>query len=270
MASPSERNLNRLREALGRDYVDPLGSGRESRTRSELLRGEGPPSDVTAPEDQDMWGDLPPPEYVNGLRFIRQSSKSDRAVKRPDLYSEFYGDAPAGSTRVAGMQWIPTHVSDGGETFGDLVVAFARPSKTSGNQFYVYTQLTNDQWLEVQSSDSYGRAINRLTSSHAYHALSDSDSSRYKTLHEKSNGGEPWENWIFEIGDFGRSGDLNYSITWDPGLASIREKGAAARRKAKELSKKTRAQARKDRKSGDRMGTRNLSLDYTPNDQEDY
>ena len=147
MASPSERNLNRLREALGRDYVDPLRPSKESRTRSELLRGEGPPSDVTAPEDQDMWeedggGDgegggslltgLPDPEDNDYLSWIQQSTVYNNdegepallaasstgelisvvpAVKRPDLYPGFYGGARRmESTRVAAMQWIPTYV----------------------------------------------------------------------------------------------------------------------------------------------------------------
>lgn len=273
--------LSQMRSALGRRYRDPSVPGREERTRSDILRETGTiPSDVTAPADQDMWEEeedqgasesieipLPPPEYVNNIRFIPQSGKSSRRVARPDKYPEFYGAAPGASTRVAGMQWIPTSAVSG-SVVGDVVCAFARPSKSNPKPFYVYENITDDQWASIQSTDSYGRHIRTLAS---YHVLTDLDKENYKRLHIKSNNGDPWEDWIFEKTAFLTLRILNESETWDEGKPSIREVGRESSRKSRASSKATRAQARKERKEGgSNWGNRTRSIDYNPENRNDY
>lgn len=275
-ASGRER-LDRIRRELGRDYVDPTLPSRESRTRSELLREEGPPSDVTAPSEPDMWDEedkeraLPPPEY-NGRKYIAQSTKSMRATRRPDKYPEFWGSGPKQSTRVAGMQWIPVLVS-GKDAIGDLVVAFARPSASTGNRFYVYEKLTRPQWESISSSNSIGKDIKAFEGEHPYRPFEfGSDDSNYKELHARSGEeGTPWDDWLFELTFALRSGEGNYSETWSSMREAVSEAGRESSRKAKEASKKTRAAARQDRKEGgSRRDNRSVSLDYQPPDRNDY
>lgn len=233
---------------------------------------------------------LPPPEYVNGLKFIAQSSASLRPVKRPDLYPEFYEKAPTESTRVAGMQWIPTLISGSGpindssdsdvisgtisqavsgSVLGDLVVAFAR-RKTS-TEFYVYETVDDTSWKSIQATKSYGKTINSLTSNNPYHKFSSSDEDRYKKLHMTSNEGAPWTDWIFEITSFGREGALNYSSGWTETGEFKKKAGRKSTKEAKELSKKTRAAERARRaEGGSRWNTRSLSSDYQPPERDDY
>ena len=264
---PGRERLNRIRRELGREYID---SSRESRTRSELLREEGPPTDVTAPEDQDMWR-LPPPEY-NGRKYIAQSTKSIKATRRPDKYPEFWGAGPKQSTRAAGMQWIPVIASDTSVT-GDLVVAFARPSKSSGTTFYVYKNLDKLKWEAVSTDSSIGRAIGALEGGHPYRPFQfGSDDVRYKELHSNSGeDGKPWDDWLFEVTSFFRSGEDNYSETWSALKEEVSKAGRESTKKAREASKKTRSAARQAREEGgSRWDTRSLSLDYQPPGGDDY
>jgi hypothetical protein len=240
MASPSERNLNRLREALGRDYVDPLGSGRESRTRSELLRGEGPPSDVTAPEDQDMWEEepevratLPVPQYLSDLPYILDAQDmTGRNPKRVDLYSENYGQGSQRSTRIRRMQWIPTAIS-GDLVIGDIIVDFARYSDNKPKEFYVYVDVASSQWegYHHQEGVSLGRFIGSLGN---YHTLSGEDRTKYMELHAATKDGEPWSDWIWDV----PAGALGIK-SWDDKKAIKKSSASASKKRAKASSKAT-------------------------------
>jgi hypothetical protein len=235
---PGADKLNRIREALGRRPNDPLLPSRESRTRSELLGYYGPPSDVTAPADQDMWDTpsslsggmsggggiddtdltaLPEPEMVlpypdYSLRTITQSRKSVRATKRPDLPPSqrylrsstvddgiFYGAAREGqSTRVWSMQWIPTFAYDD-DVVGDLLVAFARRDR-GGIPLYVYLGVDKASWEDIKNAESFGRAIGALSN---YHRFESGEGDKYRELHRATHvlpdgSREPWVDWIFD------------------------------------------------------------------------
>ena len=171
---------------------------------------------------------LPPPEYK---RRITQSRRSSRAVKRPDLYSEFYDAAGAEqSTRVWAMQWVPT-AAIGELVMGDLLVVFARTTGVNGGRIFVYTDVVRGVWEQISEySASYGKAIGNLPH---YHVLEDHDKLRYRTLHAKTDEGMPWEDWIWDKEDVWAGGRPdNESGTYSAARAAIR-KTSAARRAAK-------------------------------------
>lgn len=149
-----------------------------------------------------------------------------RATARPDLYEGFYGEGPSRSTRVQAYQWIPTTMVDPGpdidldsdgyqkamlygydatkndSLYGDLLVAFARPSKTQETlpqgSLYVYRDNPESVWNMFKKSNSLGRAIKLLSGGNPY---VDSDGERYKDIHKDTidpETDEPWAMWIFD------------------------------------------------------------------------
>lgn len=253
--SEGRRRLDRLRQELGLDYIDPNAPGRETRTRSELLGYEEPTvGGVTAPPDQDMWSEedkegekkeekednrLPYPEYK---RDIKQSRRSSRAVRRPDLYPEFYDSAGyEQSTRIWAMQWIPVMANED-LVLGDLLVVFARTTGINGGKIFVYPDIIKGKWIDItEFSSSYGRAIGSLS---PYHVFSEHDKMRYQTLHAKTDDGMPWEDWIWDkeaVWAGGRPDNESGTYTYERAAAraeSARLRNAA--RKAKSAAAKAR------------------------------
>ena len=194
---------------------------------------------------------FPEPDYT--LDHIRQSTGSLRAVKRPDLYDDFYGRARnRESTRVYGMQWIPTFANED-IVMGDLLVAFARATGINGGSIYVYVNVSQEQWLYIRHEcESFGKEISKL--SH-YHVFSTDDRLKYEAIHAKTDGGKPWTLWIWDDSAKWSSGrQPNESANWDPSLArgggggGRRVGGAEATKRAREASKAGRREAREERR----------------------
>lgn len=185
-----------IRQALR--YV----SGEDAPTETEFGAAEKPPMV------------LPPPEYID---YIPQSSRPGYVkTKRPDRFERygFYFGGPNSSTRVHAAQWIPTFIgggNDGGEsllqpemygyrsegagTYGDILVAFARPSKNQAHSLYVFENNSEQTWNSFKSAYSLGRAVGILTGGRSYREV---DGERYKDLHKNTtDGGAPYDNWIF-------------------------------------------------------------------------
>lgn len=208
------RKLDRLRQELGLDYVDPGLPGRETRTRGELLRESGPAADVFSPGYTDMWdeedvedgtasalADLAQPSeviivdqaYPYTATKVKPKSAAGTSYARPDLVPEAYGKGRSNkSTRVWGIQWIPT--STGGDEadqlVGDVLVAFARPSKSQVHALYVYASNPWHSWTAFRGAVSFGRAVRILGNGRPYEA---SDGTSYRGLHPAVTD----DNWIF-------------------------------------------------------------------------
>jgi hypothetical protein len=148
---------------------------------------------------------LPVPEYID---FISQASGIGlgKSYPRPDLVPTFYNEGPDKSTRVHAMQYIatsketPFNFSVLGTaqatptSNGDILVAFARPSKGKSTLF-VYKNKNYLQWSALKSSTSLGKFVKSLGSAEPYN---ESMGTRYKDLHKNTmDGGSPYDNWIF-------------------------------------------------------------------------
>lgn len=163
---------------------------------------------------------LPIPEYVD---YIEQAEKRGLAVptSRPDRYEKYgyYNQGPSRSTRVHAMQWVPTAITnqltntdideslygqsaafkgfglDSAGVFGDILIAFARPSNVQAHGLYVYQHNADSVWEALKSSTSLGKFLNRLNGGRPYR---DSDGERYKELHKNTmDGAYPYDYWIF-------------------------------------------------------------------------
>lgn len=191
---------------------------------------------------------LPPPEYVLSYQnWVNQSTKGKKSV-RPDLYESNYGSGSKQSTRVFGMQWIPTFIS-GELVIGDMVVAFAR-APLSGGKFYVYEDISSFLWSQYRDAEdvSLGRFVGSLGN---YHILTDGDESKYKKLHKNTKGGLPWDDWIFDAAGFYLSG--RYPNSTELGEVAKKYSSSGATKRAKEMSKA----GRKERKAtGERLPSR--------------
>ena len=173
-----------------------------------------------APEEAPPEVALPMPEY---LSQIDQADSVGIAVStsRPDRYEKYgyYNQGPTKSTRVHAMQWIPTAITNqltnsdidealSGQSarfkgfelssagvFGDILIAFARPSNVQAHSLYVYEHNSEAVWNALKSSRSLGKFVNRLNGGRAYR---DSDGERYKDLHKNTmDDGYPYDYWIF-------------------------------------------------------------------------
>lgn len=208
--------LDRLRSELGRDYAAPGAPGRETRTRSELLQMAGPSSEVFSPGYTDMWdeedsgggegGTAPPTElaqpseviiidqaYPYTATKVKPKSAAGTSYARPDLVPDAYGKGKSNkSTRVWGMQWIPTSMGGSDEDLlvGDVLVAFARPSNVQAHSLYVYMSNPWHSWTAFRGASSFGRAIRLLSGAKPYES---SDGLRYQRLHPTI----AEDNWIF-------------------------------------------------------------------------
>ena len=210
--------LDAISEALGRRYSDPRAPGRETRTRSELLQMEGLSSEVFSPGYPDMWDEedagseeetiaalTGPSEVIiidqaYPFSAVKRKPKSEagKAYARPDLVREAYGQGKSNkSTRVWGMQWIPTATKTtgaGGDEdnllTGDILVAFARPSNVQASSLYVYMSNPWHSWTAFRGATSLGRAIRLLSGARPYEP---GDGVRYQALYPRVPDGD----WIF-------------------------------------------------------------------------
>lgn len=182
---------------------------RAAEEREEEDRRKREEEEDVVPEKEEEIS-LPIPEYVD---FIEQAIGFGlKPAKRPDLDPSFYNEGPDRSTRVHAMQYIATSIPsasfDSGETAlgisdliqstsssnGDILVAFARPSKGKSSLF-VYKNKPYIQWLALKNGSSLGRYVKALGSAEPY---SSSMGAYYKDLHKNTmDGGSPYDNWIF-------------------------------------------------------------------------
>lgn len=165
---------------------------------------------------------LPPPSDVTiidqayGSKVVRRkTARSGLTWKRPDLDVTAYGQGGSmRSTRVWGIQWIPTVVLNEEpflekdisarnslygydlnsltteNTFGDILVAFARPSNLQSNSLYVFSNNAKSTWEAFSTSSSFGRSIRILNGGRPF---KDSDSHKYASLHPTVSD----STWIF-------------------------------------------------------------------------
>ena len=172
----------------------------------EIVTEEAPPEPPAV--------DLPDPSEV--IR-IAQSTTSGRKTRRPDDAfrhgDDYYIAGSTMSTRVQGIQWIPTtYISEsilddrkgmlygyGPGLFGDILVAFARPSKSQSHAIYVFASNTESEWELLRNADSLGRTIQTLSRGRM---LQDADEARYKLLHKGTETKDAWEDWLFDYPEF--------------------------------------------------------------------
>lgn len=212
---------------LGERLSDILAStaGVSGRGDEVLFGGEG-----TATEEEvssalkyvtgDASSALPPPSEVimvaqaQSARISTRGKTRGMSYARPDLDPDAYGKGNERSTRVWAMQWVPTMVMDSrpateddgsGEQYlqgygfelmddsglyGDILVAFARPSNSQKSSLYVYRANTQVAWETFSSSTSLGRSIRLLNGGTPF---SDNDEARYRKAHPLVDD----SNWIF-------------------------------------------------------------------------
>ncbi|CAB4154389.1 hypothetical protein UFOVP629_120 [uncultured Caudovirales phage] len=217
-----EQEAQRLFEESGRR--EQLFRSEEERETDEAILEEEPEYDwtVTVPSGdfeeskiekitETKEKKLPEPEVLD---FIEQSTKGDRETHRPDLYPEYYGAGKKRqSTAVQAMQWVPTSVEElemseladplfkgfpesTGLTqisvVGDLLVAYARPSKsqTTTGTLYIISGVSKELWEAIKNSESFGRSTRGAGFGRLY---SEEDGSRYKSLHPDE------EYWLFNL-----------------------------------------------------------------------
>jgi hypothetical protein len=218
-----EQEAQRLFEESGRR--EQLFRSEEERAYDEaLIEAEEPEYDWTDTSPSDDFEEptieepkevekpkLPEPEVLD---FIEQSTKGKRETHRPDLYPEYYGAAKAiQSTAVQAMQWIPTGMEEVAMTeladpllkglpektditllsvVGDLLVAFARPSKsqTTTGTLYVFSGVSRELWNAIRNSNSFGRSVRSAGVGRLY---SEGDRTRYTELHPEE------EYWLFNL-----------------------------------------------------------------------
>jgi hypothetical protein len=219
-----EQEAQRLFEESGRR--EQLFRSEEERTYDEaLLEAEEPEYDWTDTSDveeivteeappEPPAVDLPDPSEV--IR-IAQSTTSKRQTRRPDDAfrhgDDYYIAGSTMSTRVQGIQWIPTtYINEsilddrkgmlygyGPGLFGDILVAFARPSKSQSHAIYVFASSTESEWELLRNADSLGRTIETLSRGRM---LQDGDEARYKDLHKGTETKDAWEDWLFDYPEF--------------------------------------------------------------------
>lgn len=214
-----EQEAQRLFEESGRR--EQLFRSEEERETDEALLEE----ESDTPEAKTLTLDLPDPSEV--IR-IGQSNNSSRPTSRPDdafrNNNDYYLGGSLTSTRVQGIQWIPTTIVSDSipainnpledrkamaygyapgafETgvFGDILVAFARPSKSQRHAIYVFGGNSKSQWDSFSSSSTLGRSVRILSGGRL---LQDGDESRYKDLHKATDTKDAWEDWLFNYDEF--------------------------------------------------------------------
>lgn len=174
------------------------------------------PEEIEAPATPT----LPPPSEViiidqaYGTKTPTRGKRAAGTFKRPDLDPSAYSQGSSKSTRVWGIQWIPTLLltqeepaEEGNEArdylygydfkevttanvFGDILVAFARPSNKQGSSLYVFSDNTKGIWESFSGSSSLGRSVRLLNGGRPF---KDSDGAKYTSLHPTVPGG----GWIF-------------------------------------------------------------------------
>lgn len=206
---------DRPKSGLGQRLSEILANTPEYRPEAATaLFGEGsaPSEEPTILSEKPII--LAIPEYID---FIDQApySRSPVRTRRPDAKKKygFYRSGPSTSTRVHAMQWIPTTGGVSNPTdeldrkgllyghfgsqniFGDILIAFARPSNVQSHALYVYENNSEMMWRSLKSSPSLGSQVNYLSGGRPYQ---DADGHRYKELHKDTmDGGYPYDYWIF-------------------------------------------------------------------------
>ena len=202
-----EQEAQRLFEESGRR--EQLFRSEEERETDEALLLE---EESDTPEAKTLTLDLPDPSEV--IR-VEQSIYGNVPTNRPDRKKEYgYYDSNSlerpMSTRVQGIQWIPTSsiaideklLEDpkgmlygyGSGIYGDILVAFARPSKAQSHAIYVFSGNNISNWHVLLGSSSLGRGIKSLSGGKL---LQGSDEARYKEIHGETDTKDAWEEWIF-------------------------------------------------------------------------
>lgn len=167
--APAPISRKRVRPGLGSSGIERIQNELakfkvESETpTSETPTYEGPPGEPPETDKDEGRERLPFPEYIRPI--VQSVKRSGFGSVRPDLHPEFYVGGPRSSTRVHAIQWIPL-MQTAEEVFGDILVAFARPSlkqtaKDAGS-LYVYRSKTEGLWNTFKVSSSLGSAVNSL------------------------------------------------------------------------------------------------------------
>jgi hypothetical protein len=139
------------------------------------------------------------------------------------------------------MQWIPTNRGESGVVFGDIFVAFARPSKGKSS-LVVYTDKSEETWMGFKSSRSLGQFINTMMGPPL--DQDDMTSELYDFYRGKHVG---YSRWIFEEMDRWRS------IRPNNELVGIEAKTAAGATEAVTSDPRIKAAAeRRARRRGDK------------------
>jgi hypothetical protein len=196
--------LDRIRQDLNSIKYSPA-------SRDEMDGGE--PPDAGWYEDTEEEEPLPAPEYIESILQADRPAEMDSdearfAVVRPDLDKRFYGQGSERSTRVHAMQWIPTHRSEYGTVFGDIFVAFARPSKGK-SALFVYTDKSEETWENFKSNPSLGSAVNGLGAPEDQAKMTEDLYNFYESKHLMHM------RWIFREPDKWRRIRPNNSIAGD-------------------------------------------------------
>lgn len=188
-ATPSTRVIKSTEyAATPRKRVRPgLGAPGIERIQEALAEFREEPPEEPPSKDSTEDEKLPPPEYKGP---VLQSTKGTRATTRPDKYSEYWGDGSQRSTRVAAAQWIPLRYKEG-ELYGDILVAFARPSGAVKSSLVVYRGKSIVEWIGFRDNESLGVAVKELE---PVSTVTDDDIETYKDLHTVTPDG----GWIFE------------------------------------------------------------------------
>lgn len=137
---------------------------------------------------------LPPPSEViivdqaYGITPVKYGPRAGLTYLRPDLDPSAYNQGSSKSTRVWGIQWIPT--LGGKNVYGDILVAFARPSKNQEHTLYVYKNNSMNAWESFRKASSLGSRIGLLTAGRPYQ---DGDGNIYIEKHPTF----PDKSWIF-------------------------------------------------------------------------
>lgn len=157
-------------------------------------------------------GSLEPPSDVilvdqaYGTNTIIRGPRKGQTYKRPDLDPSAYNQGNTHSTRVWGIQWVPTDIitqlklplygepgEDYGDeyVFGDIFVAFARRSKVQSHSLYVYRRHRKSTWESFSNSKSLGKYINNILGDGI--PFNESMGNRYRYTHPSV----PDSGWIF-------------------------------------------------------------------------
>lgn len=208
--------LARQAEGTYESYERTLFGGEGTATPEEVSEA------LSSVYEKSSTQPLPPPSGViiidqaYGAKVVsRKTARAGLTFKRPDLDVTAYEQGGAlRSTRVWGIQWIPTVVLNEEpfleedvsartslygydldtltteNTFGDILVAFARPSNLQPNSLYVFSHNAKSTWESFSSSSSFGRGVRLLNGGRPF---KESDGHRYESLHPTVSDGD----WIF-------------------------------------------------------------------------
>lgn len=243
-------------KALGKSLGEILESTPEigERTESILYGGEvtATPEAIKESLTYVTGTEGPPLPPVETIYPIKQSTGSKRGVKRPDKNKEFYNRAVVRqSTRVWGLQWVPTRLSDSeedtGNVYGDILAAFARPSNTQLTSVYIYPDQEQETWETLKHGSSFGKGINTLNGGRAY---TKADGSEHSKLHPGES--ELFVNKLDEL-NAGRPGNESKTYAEVLARADITESGRKSKKEAARLSKAARAQRRAERAATERV-----------------